>query len=99
MILPWILMVFVSMASSVVIRSLSTELFPTGMRGAGAAWIVSVETLGAGGGLFAYAQLETSVGDLGLSLSIVSLLGAVSCVFLLFLPDTHQRELESITED
>jgi hypothetical protein len=33
----------------------------------------------------------------GLALSLVSLAAAIGAVFLLFLPDTHRRELEAIS--
>jgi predicted MFS family arabinose efflux permease len=93
----WIFMAFTSMASGVILRALATELFPTDLRGSGSAWLVFVETIGAGGGLLLFAVLETAIGDMSLSLSAVSLLCAVSVLGFLLLPDTHQRELEEIT--
>jgi putative MFS transporter len=94
----WIAMVFLSMAATVVMRSLSVELFPTEMRSSAGGWYLLVETLGAGAGLFLFAAVEAAVGRWGVALSLVSLATAVSAVFLLRLPDTHRRELEAIGE-
>ncbi len=95
--LGWTAMVFVSMAISVVQRALSTELFPTGSRSSAGGWILLVETLGAALGLYLFAGLETVIGDWGRSLALVAGFTAIGAVFLLFLPDTHQRELETIS--
>lgn len=92
----WIAMVFVSMAATVVMRSLSVELFPTEMRSSAGGWYLLVETLGASAGLFLFAAVEAGVGRWGVALSLVSLAAAASAVFLLRLPDTHRRELEAI---
>ncbi len=94
----WIAMVFVSMAATVVLRSLSVELFPTEMRSSAGGWYLLLETLGASAGLFLFAAVEAGVGRWGVALSLVSLAAAVSAVFLLRLPDTHRRELEAIAE-
>lgn len=95
--LGWTAMVFVSMAAGVVQRALSTELFPTDTRSSAGGWILLVETLGAALGLYLFAGLETVLEDWGRSLAIVAALAAIGAVFLLFLPDTHQRELETIS--
>lgn len=93
---PWIAMVFVSMAAQVILRALAVELFPTAMRSSAGGWFLLVETLGAGLGLFLYAGVVGRVESWGVALSLVSLAAAVGAVFLLFLPDTHRRELEVI---
>lgn len=95
--LGWTAMVFLSMAAGVVQRALSTELFPTETRSSAGGWILLVETLGAALGLYVFAGLETVLDDWGRSLAIISGLTAIGAAFLLFLPDTHQRELEAIT--
>jgi putative MFS transporter len=94
---PWILMVFASMGSQVILRALAVELFPTSMRSSAGGWFLLVETLGAGIGLFLYAAMVGLVESWGLALSLVSLAAALGAVFLLFLPDTHRRELELIS--
>lgn len=94
---PWIAMVFVSMGSAVVLRTLATELFPTDMRSSAGGWLLLVETLGAAAGLFLYAVIETRIGDWGTALTLVAVAAAAGAAFLLFLPDTHRRELEEIS--
>jgi SHS family lactate transporter-like MFS transporter len=96
---PWIAMVFVSMASGAILRSLGTELFPTDMRSSAGGWVLLMEILGAALGLFLYAALEARLGSWGLSLTLVSIGAAVGGGFLMFLPDTHGRELETISSD
>ncbi len=93
----WIAMVFVSMASGAVLRTLGAELFPTEMRSSAGGWVLPVETLGAATGLLAYSAFEARVASWGLSLSLVSVAAAAGAIFLAFLPDTHGRELEAIS--
>lgn len=95
--LGWTAMVFLAMAAGVVQRALSTELFSTDTRSSAGGWILLVETLGAGVGLYLFAGLETVIDDWGRSLAMVAGLATIGAVFLLFLPDTHQRELETIS--
>jgi len=97
--LPWVFMVFCSTASSVVTRTLSTELFPTSMRTSAGGWILLVETLGASLGLFVFAGLAVPLGGTGMALTAVAGACLLGAVVLLFLPDTHRRELEAISED
>jgi putative MFS transporter len=94
---PWIAMVFVSQAANVILRALAVELFPTSMRSSAGGWLLLVETLGAGAGLFLYAELVGIAGSWGVALSLVSAVAGVGAIFLLFLPDTHRRELEVIS--
>jgi putative MFS transporter len=94
----WTAMVFVSMAAGVVQRALATELFSTDTRSSAGGWILLVETLGAALGLYLFAGLETVLDDWGRSLALVAGLAAVGAVFLIFLPDTHRRELETISD-
>jgi putative MFS transporter len=97
--LPWVVMVFSSTASGVVTRTLATELFPTSMRTSAGGWILLVETLGASLGLFAFAGLVAPLGSTGMALTAVAATCILGALFLLFLPDTHRRELETISQD
>jgi MFS family permease len=95
----WVVMVFADMASSVVVRALSNEIFPTAQRGTGGGLLSSVETLGAAFSLFAFSFLMGVLDDRqGLVVSLISLLTLVSMAALLLFPETRQRELESISE-
>ncbi len=95
----WVLMVFMSMSSGVVIRALTNEVFPTSHRGTGGGLLSSVETLGAAGGLFIYAFFQELYQNQGLVISYISLLTVVSVAALVLFPETRARELESISQD
>ena len=93
----WIGMVFCSMSSTVIVRGLSNEVFPTSTRATAGGTLMIIETLGAGLGLFLYAGLQFRLEHQGLAISLMSLLAVASTLALLLFPATHQRELESIT--
>ena len=93
----WVAMVFLSMSSGVVIRALTNEIFPTSHRGTGSGLLMSVETLGAAGGLFLYAFLQGLYESQGLIVAGISLLTVISAGALVLFPETRGRELEAIS--
>ena len=97
--LPWTLMVFLAMASSVCVRVLATEIFPTAYRGTGAGTLALLETVGVSAGLLAYTLLAAASGSQAVAISLVAVacLGAAASVYLL--PETTQRELEEVSAD
>jgi putative MFS transporter len=97
--LPWTLMVFLAMASSVCVRTLATEIFPTAYRGTGAGTLALLETVGVSAGLFAYTALVGALGSQAVAISSVAVacLGAAASVFLV--PETARRELEAVATD
>ena len=97
--LPWTLMVFLSMASGVCVRTLVTEIFPTAFRGTGAGSLALLETVGGSAGLLIYTAAVSVLGNQPLAISLVSLacLGAAASVFLV--PETARRELEEVSAD
>jgi MFS family permease len=92
-------MVFLSMSSSVVIRALTNEVFPTSHRGTGGGLLSSMETLGAAGGLLLYAWLQAIYQSQGPVTAGISLLTVVSAATLALFPDTRARELEAISPE
>jgi MFS family permease len=92
----WIGMVFASMSSSVVIRALTNETFPTSHRGTAGGFLSLMETAGASLGLFSFAYWMGIVDDQGLVIGLLSLMSCVSVVSLVLFPETRQRELEEI---
>ena len=58
-------MVFLSMANTVCVRTLATELFPTSLRGTGAGSLALLETVGVGTGLLLYAAAVGRVREPG----------------------------------
>jgi putative MFS transporter len=94
----WVLMVFASMAATVVVRALTNEVFPTARRGTAGGLLSSVETLGAALSLFAFSFLMGVLdGRQGLAVFLISLLTIASTGALLLFPETRQRELEEIS--
>jgi MFS family permease len=94
--LPWTLMVFLSMATTVSVRTIATELFPTALRGTGAGTLALLETLGVGTGLLLYAAAIGAFGSQSVALPLVALacLGSAASVYLA--PETARRELEDV---
>jgi len=94
--LPWTVMVFLSMATTVSVRTLATELFPTAQRGTGAGSLALLETIGVGSGLLLYGAAVGAFGSQSIALPLVALacLGAAVSVYLA--PETARRELEEL---
>jgi MFS family permease len=94
----WAALVFTLMGANVIIRALSSELFPTAHRGTSTGILALTETIGAAGGLLVLGLLQQQGGGLAQLVPIISL-GALAAGFvLLLLPETGRRELESISE-
>ena len=93
----WAALVFTLMGANVIIRALSSELFPTAHRGTSTGVLALTETLGAAFGLFVLGLLQQQGGSLVALIPMISL-GALAAGFvLLCLPETGRRELESIS--
>jgi MFS family permease len=95
----WIAIVFATMAANVIVRALSTELFPTSRRATSAGLLSLAETVGAGIGLFSLSLLTREEGDLVAMLPIVSSATLISALLLLLFPETKQAELETISSE
>jgi MFS family permease len=91
------LFVFCETAAQVIFRALSTELFPTSHRGTAAGWIALIQALGWSAGLWLAGAMTGVWGTLFDATSILSLASLAGGLFLLFLPETRQRELEEIS--
>lgn len=92
--LAFVAVVFANSAGDVIIRVFATELFPTSQRGAAAAWLTLLQTVGWILGLWVVGAGTV----LGLSLpAMVSLVAStlfLAGILLTRLPETKQRELE-----
>jgi MFS family permease len=94
----WVAMVFAIMASSVVVRGLTNEVFPTAQRATASGLLLSVETLGAASSLFLYTYLMGVLDERqGLAVSLIALLTLMSTASLALFPETRRLELETIT--
>jgi putative MFS transporter len=99
LVISWGLYVFCMSGADIVIRALSAELFPTSHRGSSGGALIAVQAIGFAAGLFLFARGTELVGDPWRVVTWVSFasLGAALC--LLFLPETHQKELETISSE
>jgi MFS transporter, putative metabolite:H+ symporter len=94
----WVPLVFCFMGGRVILRALSTELFPTSARGAAAGVFTVMEALGAVAGMIGLHFYGTpSVEDIARVVSMISCLVIGAAVVLLFFPETRQRELEDLS--
>jgi len=93
---PWTLMVFLSMATTVSVRTLATELFPTSLRGTGAGSLALLETLGVGTGLLLYAAGMEAFGTQSIALPLVALSCLAAAASVVLVPETARRELEDV---
>jgi predicted MFS family arabinose efflux permease len=93
-------MVFCQGGKVTVLRSWSTELFPTSFRGAAAGWLTGSQTLGGMAGLAVAGALAPAVGGIAPALAWVAGAGiAAAGVAHLCLPETRGLELESIAPE
>jgi putative MFS transporter len=93
----WAVLVFTMMGGNVIIRALSSELFPTSHRGTSTGVLVLMETLGAAFGLFILGMLQERPGDLITLIPTISVATLLAAGLMLLFPETRQRELESLS--
>lgn len=96
---PWTAMLFLSMATSVMLRALTTELFPTAFRSAAGGTQALLETLGVVAGLAAYSRLMGHFDDQALVISLLAFTPLVSAIAIWLVPETARRELEQISQE
>jgi len=91
-------LVFCSMGGRLMLRALSTELFPTAQRGAAGGLYSVLETLGGVTGLFVLARF--AVDETAALAGVLPLLACgmlAAGLTLLALPETKSRELEDLS--
>jgi putative MFS transporter len=97
--IAWVLFVFCGTAGDVIVRALSTELFPTSHRGTAAGWLTLVQTLSWAAGLGLVGLGTDAPGDIARMTSLLSATVLVGGLALLLLPETRRRELETISAE
>lgn len=96
--LSWVGLVFCSMGGRVIVRALSTELFPTSHRGAATGMYSVLETLGGVTGLLVlYFYGTRDAEDIAFITPLVAAVIVLGAAVLAFFPETRQRELEQIS--
>jgi MFS family permease len=97
--IAWAVLIFCLTAASVVVRALSTELFPTSYRSASSAWVNFVMTLGWSLGLAIVSWGTNEAGDLARMVSAVATVSFAAAIAVMFLPETYRQELEVISHE
>ena len=93
------LIVAMGSASDVVVRAFSTELFPTSQRGASAAWVTLLQTLGFILGPLVVGALSPQPEDLPRTIRAVATTLFAAGLFVWMLPETRGRELEALSQE
>jgi putative MFS transporter len=96
--ITWIGLVFASSGGRVILRALATELFPTSQRASASGLFAILDTTGASLGLFILYFGSAQQGDFIGMTTVLAFAVLLGSSVLLFLPETRQRELESISE-
>lgn len=91
----WIPFVFLLTGSNVLMRIISSELFPTSSRNTAMGWETLMETVGAAAGFALVGGLTVSGTSIGPAAFAVSLLTMAGVVVLWLLPETARLELEA----
>jgi len=97
--LIWMPMVFTVTGGNTIVRAISTELFPTSLRGTASGWLQLVEAAGRSGGLFLVYWGTVAGGSNVPMISMVVFCALGAGFVVLALPETGRRELEDISND
>lgn len=95
--LAWIAFLFTSQGGKVILRAMATELFPTDQRASASGVMAILDALGAALGMFILYIGSTGDGDFIFFTSVLGFASLLGGTALYFLPETNQRELESIS--
>jgi putative MFS transporter len=90
-------MMYSAISGNVVIMALSSELFPTDLRGTSSGSVMILGATGAGTGLLSVGALTLSAGDIVIFVPILALATVASAFLMLYLPETKALELEEIS--
>ena len=93
----WIPLIFLLTGGNVLMRALTSELFPTSSRNTAMGWETLMETVGASAGFFLVGLLADRAGaaSIGPAVFWVSLLTIVGALVVWRLPETARLELET----
>ncbi len=94
----WIPFVFILSGTNVLMRIISSELFPTSSRNTALGWETLCETLGGAIGFALVGAFTTASGSIAPAVVAVSSLTVLGVVIVWMLPETAGRELESTSQ-
>jgi len=91
----WVPFIFLLTGGNVLMRVVTSELFPTSSRNTAMGWETLHETLGAAVGFAAVGFLVDETGDLALAAVAVSSVSLIGALIVWLLPETAGRDLEA----
>lgn len=95
--IAWVGFLFGSQGGRVILRTLSTELFPTAQRASATGLYTILEAFGGAAGLFVLYLVSGAEGDFVLLTTVLGFAVGLGGAVLLFFPETRQQELEAIS--
>jgi putative MFS transporter len=95
----WVPLIFTLTGGNTIMRTLSTELFPTSYRGTSAGFLQLVEAGGRVGGLALVAWGTPDGASTVPMISQVVLIAGIAALVVLALPETGRRELEDVSPE
>ena len=93
----WVPFIFTLTGGDTIMRSISTELFPTSHRGTAAGWMQLLQAIGRVLGLSAVGWGTAQGASNTPMISLVVFVSLVAAGVILLLPETGRRELEEIS--
>ncbi len=93
--LVWVPFIFLLTGGNVLMRTITSELFPTTSRNTALGWETLHETLGAAAGFVFVGRLMEGGDGVALAAAAVSGLALVGALVVAWLPETAGRELEA----
>ncbi len=94
--LTWGFASLCTVSASLVIRTVTTELFPTSHRSTAAGWLVLVETVGWTSALLVVGAVAETGADLPGVIAAMAVALVVAAACLSFVPETRRVELETL---
>jgi len=94
----WIPLVFILTGGNVLMRIITTELFPTSSRNTAMGWETLQETLGSAAGYALVGGLTVAGASVAPAVVVVATLTMVAALVVWWLPETAGRELEVTSE-
>jgi hypothetical protein len=91
----WIPFVFILSGTNVLMRIISSELFPTSSRNTALGWETLCETLGGAIGFALVGGLTLASASIAPAVAAVSAITILGAAVVWWLPETAGRELES----
>ncbi len=99
LVLAWIALTFFGTAGDVVMRALSSEVFPTSHRSTAMGFMILLQSLGWSVGLVLISAGAGTGREVASMVSVISLTLSFGAFAFLFVPESGRRELEEVARE